>query len=386
MFSNRSNLLAAAAGLAVLAGCSSHETPAKRESATAPAIAVTAVPALRQEIPRLYEATGTVQARVTTTVGARLMGHLREVRVQAGDRVQAGQLIAVIDAGEIDTSLRQARAGAAEARSALPEVENAIAAARAQLDLAQSTFNRMKSLFDQRSITAQEFDEVSARQRMAEANLRMAEAKKAQLLQRIVQADAAIATIEVQKGYTQVSAPFSGTVIERKAEPGMLAAPGTPIAVIEQAGNYRLHANVEESRLGSIRPGMPAEVRLDALNQSISARVAEIVPTLDPASRTFTAKLDLPAHPVLRTGLFGRARFTLGTQTALTVPSSAVAMEGQVRKVYVASSGMARARLVTAGAQTGDRIEILSGLEAGETVIAPIPAALADGARVEVRR
>jgi RND family efflux transporter MFP subunit len=373
-------VLLAAAGLA---GCGGgKEAPRKAEPL--PAVKVTAVKLAEETVPEVYEATGTVRARVSSVLSARVMGYLREVSVQAGDRVRAGQVIAVIEAREIDSGLKQAEAAREEARNALPEVDNAIAAAKAQLDLAEATHRRMKSLFDQKSITQQEFDEVEARLRMARANHEMALAKRAQLEQKIRQAESAVAQAAAMKGYMEITAPFSGIVVERKAEPGMLAAPGTPVAVIERDGGYRLEASVEENRLGRIRPGMSVEVILDAAGEPQQGRVEEIVPALDPGTRSFTVKIGV-SGAMLRSGMFGRARFAMGEKKALLVPASAVVKKGQVEQVFVIENGTARARLVTTGAALGGRLEVLSGLRAGETIAAPAPAELRDGSPVEVR-
>jgi RND family efflux transporter MFP subunit len=373
-------VLLAAAGLA---GCGGgKEAPRKAEPL--PAVKVTAVKLAEETVPEVYEATGTVRARVSSVLSARVMGYLREVRVQAGDRVRAGQVIAEIEAREIDSGLKQAEAAREEARNALPEVDNAIAAAKAQLDLAEATHRRMKSLFDQKSITQQEFDEVEARLRMARANHEMALAKRAQLEQKIRQAESAVAQAAAMKGYMEITAPFSGIVVERKAEPGMLAAPGTPVAVIERDGGYRLEASVEENRLGRIRPGMSVEVILDAAGEPQQGRVEEIVPALDPGTRSFTVKIGV-SGAMLRSGMFGRARFAMGEKKALLVPASAVVKKGQVEQVFVIENGTARARLVTTGAALGGRLEVLSGLRAGETIAAPAPAELRDGSPVEVR-
>lgn len=372
-------LLAAAA----LAGCGGAKEPARKAEAL-PSVRVQTVQLAEEPVAEIYEATGTVRARVSSVVGARVMGYLREIRVQAGDTVQPGQVIAVIEAREIDSGLKQAEAARDEARNALPEVDNAIAAARAQLELAEATHRRMKSLFDQKSITQQEFDEVDARLRMARASHEMALAKRAQLEQKIRQAESAVAQAAAMKGYTEITAPFRGVVVERKAEPGMLAAPGTPIAVIEQSAGYRLEAAVEESRLGRIRPGMAVEVVLDALGGPRQGRVEEIVPTLDAGSRTFLVKIALQGAS-LRSGMFGRARFALGERKALLVPPAAVARQGQVEQVYVVAGGAARARLVTTGASHDGRLEVLSGLRPGDVVVAAPPAGLRDGSPVEVR-
>lgn len=378
-----SGVLVLAGAMALLPGCG-PQNPAARQAERPPAVSASVVRLQEERVPELYEATGTVRARVSSVLSARVMGYIREIRVRAGDPVRAGQVVAVLEAREIDSGLRQAEAAREEARNGLPEVDNAIAAARAQLELAEATCRRMKSLFDQKSITQQEFDEVEARRRMAQANFEMARAKRAQLEQKIRQADQAVAQAAVMKGYTEVTAPFNGTVIERKAEPGMLAAPGMPIVVVEQAGNYRLEAAVEESRLGRIRPGMAVEVVLDSSGEPRPGRVEEIVPALDPGSRTFTVKISLSGG-LLRTGMFGRARFAMGEKKALLAPPEAIVRQGQIEQVFVVAGGAAKARLITTGAQHGSRVEVLSGLAAGETIVAPVPATLQDGARIEVR-
>ncbi len=378
MYSNKLWILT----LVALAGCGAKHEETK--TADARPVAVSVARAEEQTMPEVYEATGTLKARLTTVLSARVMGTIRELRPQPGDVVQAGQVVAVLDAREIEAALGQARAARDEASNALPEVTSAIAAAQAQLDLATATYKRMKSLFDQKSITAQEFDEVSARHRAAEAQLDMAKAKRQQIKQKIQQADEAVAQAAAQKSYLEVRAPFAGTVVERKAEPGMLAAPGMPLVVLEQAGGYRLEAAVEESRLGKIRPGMSVEVKLESGPETRTGRVEEVVPALDPGSRTFTVKIGV-AGGLLRSGMFGRAVFTMGERKALTVPAPAVRKQGQVEQAMVVDGGVARVRMVTTGIRSADRVEILSGLTAGETLVAKLTDELVDGAKVEVR-
>ncbi|WP_321474880.1 efflux RND transporter periplasmic adaptor subunit [uncultured Paludibaculum sp.] len=383
--SNSTKLLTLGLAALSLAGCGG-EKPAAKKAEDGPAVKVSVVKATQEDIPDEYVATGTIKARTTSVLSARVMGYIRELKPQAGDTVKAGQVVAVLEAKEIETGLRQAEAAREEARGAIPEVDNAIAAAKAQLDLADSTFRRMQSLHEQKSITAQEFDEVAARRRMAQANFEMAKAKRTQLDQKILQAGQAVAQASVMRGYTEVLAPFTGTVIERKAEPGMLAAPGMPLLVVEQAGSYRLEAAVEEARLRTIRPGMAVKVDLEAVDHSLDARVEEIVPAMDPASRSFTVKIGLAGAGTVRSGMFGRARFPQGSKQALTVPALALMEQGQVQRVFVIDNGIARGRLVTTGARTEGRVEVLSGLQAGEQVVSPAPTNLADGGKVEVRQ
>lgn len=367
-----------------MTGCGG-DPAATKKTEDLPAVAVHVAEATETTVAEEYVATGTVKARTTTVLSARVMGYLRELKPQPGQMVKAGEVVAVLDAREIEAGVKQAEAARNEARSALPEVDNAIAAAQAQLDLASSTFQRMKSLLDQKSITSQEFDEVAAKQRMAQANHAMARSRRQQLEQKIRQADEAVAQATIQRGYTQVAAPFAGIVVERKAEPGMLAAPGMPLLVIEQTGSYRLEAGVEESRLGHIRVGMAVKVDLESSDVPLTGRVEEIVPALDAGSRTFTVKIGITGGGTLRSGMFGRARFAMGEKKALVVPWTAIVEQGQVQKVYVVTGGVARGRMVTTGARQGTMVEILSGLSSGEKLVTPVPANLADGGKVEVR-
>jgi hypothetical protein len=125
---------------------------------------------------------------------------------------------------------------------------------------------------------------------------------------------------------------------------------------------------------------------IDASDRKLNARVSEIVPAVDSASRTYIVKLDLPPAPQLRTGMFGRAIFPLGTQKVVAIPLAALMERGQLQSVFVVENGLAHTRLVTTGRRTGLAVEVLSGLNAGETIIRPVPAGLQDGARVEVRQ
>ena len=134
-----------------------------------------------------------------------------------------------------------------------------------------------------------------------------------------------------------------------------------------------------------VKRGQTVNIALEALDCQIPARVSEIVPAVDAASRAYIVKIDLPAMPNLRSGMFGRAWFPLGARTVVAVPQPALVDRGQLQSVFTVENGFARTRLVTTGQRAQNAVEVLSGLSEGETVISPLPSALADGARVEVR-
>jgi len=338
-----------------------------------------------QDWPATYEATGTVRARTTATISSKVMAYVQQVSAQAGAHVRQGQVLITLDARDLDANLRRAESGRAEVESAIPELENATAAAKANLDLAQTTFQRMRQLAAQKSISSQELDEASARLKAAQANYDMIRSRRAQINSKAATVEQEIRAAQIMRDYSSLAAPFSGVVISRTVEPGNLATPGAPLLTIEQDGLYRLEASVDESKLASVRVGQAVEVVLEA-GRKLNARVSEIVPAVDSASRTYIVKLDLPAAPNLRTGMFGRAIFPLGTQKVVAIPLAALMERGQLQSVFVVENGLAHTRLVTTGRRTSDAAEVLSGLNAGETIIRPVPAGLQDGARVEVRQ
>ncbi|MGA2144394.1 MAG: efflux RND transporter periplasmic adaptor subunit [Bryobacteraceae bacterium] len=369
-----------------LAGCG--ETP-KEKAAAASAlrapVSVSTTAAATETWPSIYEATGTVRARTSAVIAAKLMGYVREVKVQACDRVREGQSLVTLDARDLDVSSRRAEAAREEIRTALPEADSAVAAAKANLDLAQVTFGRIQSLFQKNSVSNQEFDEASARLKAAQAAVEMAEARRAQWNAKLAQADQEVRSTEVTRSYADVLAPFAGVVVSRSIDPGSMAVPGAPLLLIERDGAYRLEASVDEQHLAAIRVGQPVSVTLDGIDHAVDARVSEIVPVVDAASRAYTVKIDLPPLAVIRSGVFGRAAFQLESRSVVAIPAEAVGERGQLQSVVVAENGVARARLITAGQKSKDRVEVLSGLSAGEKVIFPVPRGLADGDPVEVR-
>jgi RND family efflux transporter MFP subunit len=369
----------------ILTSCGNHEPRRVSAAASAP-IAVQTTVVAHQDWPELYEATGTVRARVTAAISSKVMGHVQEVLFSAGDHVRAGQLLASIDSRDLDANLRRAEAARSEVQSAFTEAENGIAAAKANFDLAQATFNRMEELASKKSISNQEFDEASARLKAARANYEMARSRRAQLDSKMAQVEQEVRAATVVRDYTKITAPFAGVVTLKSVEPGTLASPGSPLLTIEQQGAYRLEVSVEESRISFIGLRRQAAVSIEALDRKLDARVSEIVPSVDASSRSYLVKLDLPALPQLRSGMFGRASFVSGASRVLVAPVAAVQERGQLVSVFVVADGTAHSRLVSTGRRSNGAVEILSGLSSGEQVISPTPAGLADGARVEVRQ
>lgn len=370
----------------ILSGCSRTHDPAATAAASRATLSVPIVEARTVERPAYYEAAGTVRAVTSSTLASKVMGYVRAVNVSPGDRVRAGQLLASIDSRDLDSALLQASAVEQEAQSSVAEADNGVAAAEAQMTLARVTFQRMKDLLEKKSVSSQEFDEASARFRTAEANYKMAVSRRAQTDAKIAQAKQAVSSATIVRSYSEIRAPFAGIVTEKRAEPGQMATPGSPLLTVERSGAFRLEAPVEEAMLGSVRVGQSVSVLLESPNQSLTARISEIVPSIDPSSRAFLVKATLPPSPALRTGAFARMRIPRGSRSAIEIPAGALSRRGELESVYVADGQVARLRIVTVGQRSDREAEILSGLQPGENVIYPRPAGLTDGARVEVRR
>ena len=342
--------------LAAITGCSRE-----REVVNAAPETVSNIPVLSAQpvnIPDVVEAMGTLRAAQTSELASQMMGTIVAVQVHEGDRIRRGQVLALLDEAQPRAALD--RAAAADLAS-----QQEIAASDSDFALAEATFKRYQLLFEKKSVSPQEFDEVKARYQAAQARRSMARAGQAQATAALQQARTALA-------YTRVLAPFDGVVTEKKADVGTLASPGMPILTVEDVRRYRLEASVNETDLRYVKMGQQIPVLVDALgDRELKGKVVEIVPAADPASRSFLVKIELPSDPALRSGLFGRAHFSRGERSALLIPRTAMVERGQLRGIYVLDPNqIASMRYITLGKPSAGQVEVLAGLQAGERFIA----------------
>lgn len=325
----------------------------------------------QKNMPDVLEAVGTTRAAQTSILASQMMGTLVEVRAHEGDRVQRGQVLAVIDDSQPRAALDRANAADAASRHQL-------SAADSELALAESTLKRFQTLYERKSVSPQEFDEVKARQQAALARRDMARADQEQ-------AKAAIAQTTSVLEYTRIRAPFDGVVTEKKADTGTLASPGMPIFTVEDVRRYRLEASVNESDLAFVRIGQSVPVLVDALgSEALPGKVVQIVPAADPSSRSFLIKIELATDSRLRSGLFGKAQFSRGERRALLVPQTAIVERGQMQGVFLLDQNkIAALHYVTLGKPTQGQVEVLAGLQEGDWLVARPGTLELDGKRVE---
>ncbi len=347
-----------------------------------------------------YEAVGTVRAKSTSIIAARVMGNITAIHVREGDRVRAGQTLIEIENRGARIQLQKTQAGVRESLNSLDEVErgiraaeSALAAARANESLASATFKRYQMLFKRQSVSPQEFDEVSARYEVANAEreradrmLQVARAKEGQMRARLEQAKADVANAQVYASYSRISSPINGVVVSKHIDVGSMSTPGTPLLAIENDSNYQLETSVGESQLGNIKLHDQPVVFLGVLGtRELRGSVEQIVPASDPASRSYVVKISISTDPspLVKSGIYGKARFVVGQRNVVTIPQKAITQRGQITSVFVVDeSGIARMRLVKTGRSVGDRVEVLSGLNQGEQIVSEVINSLKDGSAV----
>ena len=326
-----------------LSACSHGERPETAEWRSLPTAEVRVQEAAAGQHLATEEVVGTIRARVRAVIEAKVSGRIAEMPVGAGQNVAAGELLARLEAREIQAKLDQALA------------------LRRQ---AEGDLERFTNLLAQEAVTRAEFDAVQARFQVAKA---------------------AVEEAETVLDYTKITAPFDGVVARKYVEVGDQATPGKPLLSLEDVQHLQLETNVPEALADRLALQDRCEVRIAPLDQPIEGTVVEMAPSADPNSRTFLVKLDLPAKTGLRPGQFGRVSVPLREESALRVPARSLVQRGQMEIIFVAVEGKARLRLVKTGKRLGDEVELVSGVEPGERVVTEGANALMDGQPLQIK-
>lgn len=295
----------------------------------------------RERIAIRRELVGTVEPRVPVDAASRVSATITAVTVHASDPVRAGQVLVYLDAAELKARVREA--------------SEQLAAARVELARAAADQRRFKSLLAHGAATPHEFD-------AAEAAFRTGQA-------RVEQAKAAVAALTAALKYATVKAPAPGVVAARLVEPGDLALPGKPLIRLYNPRELRIRLDVPEKLISYARVGTPLTVVVEAAERRFALAVSEVVPTADPATRSFIVRADLPPADGLRPGMFVRASLQAGTEEVLVAPRAAVTQVGQLATVRVLSAEGVELRQLALGRLLGDQVEVLAGLSPGDKLL-----------------
>ncbi|MUM76551.1 efflux RND transporter periplasmic adaptor subunit [Pseudodesulfovibrio sp. F-1] len=328
----------------------------------------------RTTLPRLHEAVGTVRARTDVNVEAQVTGRVLEVLVRPGDRVAPGDRLVVLDGRASQARLDQARQARQSAASMIAHARDGLASAKAAFTQTEAAYRRMRQLGEQRVVTAEEVERAEAAYLQARAALGQAEEGVAAALARAREADEVIQEAEIGLDHTTIVAGEAGEVARRLAEPGDLAFPGKGLLVLQTGESLRLEAMVREGLIGRVRVGDTVRVAVSALGEgdTLEGVVDEMEPLADPVTRSFLVKARLPEAPGLYPGMFGRLFVPLGERDAVLVPRAAVTRVGQLETVMVREGDSWQPVHVRTGdrvsGRPGDLVEVLSGLSGGETL------------------
>ena len=337
---------------------------------------------------------GDMQALVDSPVFARVDGYLRTRLVDYGDRVKTGQLLAEIDTPELDQQIRQARATLSQSQSTLNEVKADLDLSKANLNMARLTVERWRRLAKGGVVARQEADQKEADFAVTEAQVAKAQASIATTQETVHGNEANLHRLDEMKAFARITAPFDGVITARNVDIGTLVNSGNGGAArelfhIAQIQVLRIFVNVPQTNVASMHPGQTAELRVQELpGQVFSARVTRIANALDATSRAMLTVLEVPNPAgVLMPGMYAQVRFSAGrAEAAVLVPGDTLILGRQGPRVaVVAPDHRIHLRQIRVGQDLGSEIEVVSGLSAGELVVANPSDAVRENALVDVR-
>ncbi|MBN2321477.1 MAG: efflux RND transporter periplasmic adaptor subunit [Acidobacteria bacterium] len=384
-------------GLAVLTACGEKHTDAVSDLSAVP---VSVISAQYQSISTTLEVPGTVQPRKRIALASQINGFVKEMRVRAGDRVKSGQVLATLDSRDAANQQAAAESAVREAQAALSEAGRAYQAAvemqraaKSALNLANQTYTRYQKLFESRSVSPQEMDEIRTRRDGAQAEFSSREAMVAAAEDRIQQVEARISQAKAQAGradvlmsYTRIDAPESGVVVERSADSGTAIFPGSPLLVMETTGKPQVLASIPTEYSGHLKIGMAIRLRQSDSTPFMEGKLSEIVPQSNPATHSIQFKVDLPSDAAVVHGQYMKLEVPTGTRDALLIARSAVRESGQLIGLYVVENeSRASFRLVKTSPYDAEKLEILSGVGQGEKIILQPDDRITDGMPVEIQ-
>ena len=350
------NVLAAAVlmALASLSGCGDHA----KEQAVVPAGATVKASVITVEkvtLPVIATAPGNVMAEQQAMIASRLMGFLREIYVEEGQHVVAGQKLFAVDPTDIQGQMAMARAGLSQAEAAMADAKN--------------DYERFGTLYKEEAIPKMQWDKIRLQHQMTE--------------QQVAMARAGYETAASQMRYATVTAPFAGIITQKMANAGAMAAPGQPVLMLENTDKLQVQTSVADDIYSQIKLGTPVAIQLQGQAADIIGKVANLVASADPVTHSHLVKIDLPAGSSLRSGSFVQAAFALGQREGVRLPAGAVLERAGISGVFVVDAqGMARFRMVRSGASSAGQVEILAGVNPGERVVTSSASALQNGDKV----
>ncbi|TAK07797.1 efflux RND transporter periplasmic adaptor subunit [bacterium] len=400
----RKHYLAAAILLlltAFLYGCERNTSAGKveKKDVKEARLAVTITPVRTQKVQRTVEFVGTLYANEEVAVSSEVEGRIASIAADLGDRVSEGQLLAKIQDTEFRFAVEQTEGSLQEtlAKLGLEKVPppnfdvtrtSMVIKAKAELDDAQANLKRMKALYDEKVISAQEYDTVATRAKTALASYKSSLEEAKALVASAYAKEAQLGTARKKLRDTVILAPLAGSISKRSTSAGEFVKVGTPLFTIVQDNPLKLRGMIPERLAPDVQTEQGIEAKVDSFPDKIfKGKLTRINPSSDATSRSFMIE-GLLANPErrLKPGFFAHATvLTHVDPNALTVPQQALVTFAGITKVFVVQSDVARERVVQTGARVGtNEVEITAGLKPGELIAISALTRLTDGAPVKI--
>lgn len=333
--------LSIALATALVVGCRGPKADTNKEAARAP-IPVATVMAATRPMAKDLVVNGSIIAKSQVNVLPKTSGRILELRVQEGDRVRKGEVIAVLETPELGWQLQQQKSG--------------LLSAEANRDQAEDNLSRMRELATEGVISQQQLKAAETQAKVARSQVK--------------QAKAAINLMESQLANGTITSPITGVVIAKGLDVGAMAGPSSPIVTVAQAGSLQAKLPVAERDLGMVHEGGRVVVTSVALpGETFEGRISEVAPMVDPQTRLIAVKVDLKETGRLKVGMNVNGTIAGPSQNALAVPTTAVLTDGAEQIVYLAKAGKAERVVITTGLRAGGWVEVTSGLVPGAPVI-----------------
>lgn len=357
---------------------------AAEEAAPAKAPAAPAIRVVAAEIRDIVEklsVSGTIVAREEANAGTDLNGMIvTALNADKGDRVTKGEVLAVLDRSALDTELAQNEASRIQAEASIAQSQSQIADAEVALRQANEALERAKALQGKGFATKAELDNAVNAKDSATARLETAKRQLEWSRAQIAVIEAQKKSIVIQIDKTEVKAPADGLVLSRNATlGGIVSSSGGPLFRLAIANEFELAADVAETSLPRLVEGMPAEISVAGWGTQVEGRIRLIAPEVDQKSRLGEIRITLPMEPAPRVGNFARAEIETMHRRGVAVPASALIYSGSDAFLQKVVGGRVSTVAVTLGARADGYVEVVSGIEEGDEVVARAGTFVADG-------
>ena len=381
------------ASTVLLVSCSSDAAKSGPGAAAAPTVAAARV--RRGDLARALAVTAEFRPYQEIDVHAKVAGYVKRIYVDVGDRVKAGQLIAILEIPELQDEVQTAEASVSKSQEEIRRAQADLERAKSVHEVAHVAYSRLADVSKTRPglVAQQEIDDALGRDRVAEAQVATARASLSAAEQQLRVAQADREKVRTLFAYAQIKAPFTGVVTKRYADTGSTIQTGIssqtqsmPLVTLAQENLLRLVIPVPESAISKIRLGSPVEVSVSTLGKKFQGRVARFADQLDMATRTMHTEVDVP-NPTgeLVPGMYASASLVLNDErNALSVPVQALTRtEDRASVLLINKQNKLEERSVQIGIETPDQVEILSGLNEGDFVVVGNQSQLQPGMAVQ---